>query len=256
MSTTAVPTASPASHEVDGWAIHHSAALESTNSTASHLPAWSAVRAKTQTAGRGRTGRAWVGDEGGLWLSAVLPCPGERSRWATLPLAVGWALMAALKDLGAQGLRLRWPNDLMVGHCKLAGVLVERYRDDTAVVGIGLNVHNHPEACEPLLQGQTIRLSDLIAMPYDLDFLERVVLRSLRRVHRTLSNEGFDAIAVPMNLAWNVPSRVELTLNGNQGTVDGWFQGIDSHGRLRLITAPDSQRFLEPGDVALLREID
>jgi BirA family biotin operon repressor/biotin-[acetyl-CoA-carboxylase] ligase len=145
-------TDAPPSHERDasvveseGWCIHTAHEIGSTNSAAARLPAWHAVRARVQTDGRGRTGRAWTSGEGGLWLSAVLPCTGNRARWAILPLAAGWAIVAALKELGAHGLRLRWPNDIMAGHRKLAGLLVERYRNDTAVVGIGLNVFNSPE---------------------------------------------------------------------------------------------------------------
>src|SRR5690606_14502638 len=82
----------------EGWTLHTTHEIGSTNSAAAKLPAWHAVRDDLQTDGRGRTGRRWVSDEGGLWLSAVVPCPGQRSRWAILPLAAGWAIIGALRD--------------------------------------------------------------------------------------------------------------------------------------------------------------
>ena len=70
-----------------GWLLEVLPEIDTTNRVAAKLPAWHAVRADTQTAGRGRTGRVWTSDVGGLWLSAVVPCPGPRERWALLPLA-------------------------------------------------------------------------------------------------------------------------------------------------------------------------
>jgi BirA family transcriptional regulator, biotin operon repressor / biotin---[acetyl-CoA-carboxylase] ligase len=132
---TAVP---PPSHA--GWTLHVVASADSTNRLARTFAPWHAIRADVQTGGYGRTGRTWISDAGGLWLSAVLPCPGPRERWEVLPLAVGHALISALTGLGAASLRLRWPNDILSGRRKLAGLLVERHDAHTAVVGIGINI--------------------------------------------------------------------------------------------------------------------
>jgi BirA family biotin operon repressor/biotin-[acetyl-CoA-carboxylase] ligase len=95
---------------IDGWTVHEFAEVTSTNALAAHLPPWSAVRADEQTAGRGRSGRPWVSDRGGLWLSAVVPTPGDPAVWALLPLATGWALLTVLHELEVAGARLRWPD--------------------------------------------------------------------------------------------------------------------------------------------------
>lgn len=240
---------------LDGWQIWRHKEVESTNSTASDLPAWSAVRACTQRNGRGRTGRPWVSDPGGLWISAVLPCPGQRARWAGLPMAVGWALIEALETLGASDLRLRWPNDILVGNRKLCGVLVERYSDATAVVGIGINVRNQPESFDPLLAGSTVRLVDLMPGRCDLDWIERHVLRALRRAHERLSVDGFPGIADRLNLTWGASRRVELTLSGSRMPVRGSFRGIDHHGRLRLADDRGAVQAWSASDVSLFREI-
>lgn len=256
MNATTLPTTATGSLQQEGWTILHIEETASTNTLAGSLPAWSAVRAAVQTGGRGRTGRAWISDQGGLWLSAVVPCPGERARWSILPLAAGWSVASALTDLGAHGLRLRWPNDILVGHRKLAGVLVERFRDDTAVIGVGLNVFNHPEVADPTLAGETARLADLAHGSYDLESLGRTVLRAIRRVHRTLTTDGFRSISEQLNLGWSAPRRVEVTLTGRASRFEGHFQGIDQQGRLRLVTSRDALQVYEPSEVALLREID
>ncbi len=238
------------------WVLEVLGEVPSTNAVAARLPAWHAVRARVQTAGRGRTGRHWVSDEGGLWLSAVLPCPGPRSHWSTLPLAAGHAFLSALVELGVSDLRLRWPNDLMVGDRKLAGILVERFTDDTAVVGFGLNIFNRPSAADPSLATPTVRLSDLVPGKYTVDDVAGHMLRTLARTHLSMAAFGFGPIAAALNRRWSKPRSVVVTLNGEPAPLMGHFLGIDAFGRLRLTTGHDDIRLYDASEVALLRESD
>lgn len=262
MSTTAglspVPGSAFENEDVaPGWMLDAHDELDSTNRLAARMTAWHAVRADTQTAGRGRTGRHWVSDRGGLWLSAVLPCPGPRERWATLPLAAGHAFLHALRGLGVADLRLRWPNDLLVGPRKLAGLLVERHTPGTAVVGVGVNVFNDPESRAPELRDATARLADLVFLDgRDLDDLAAVLLHALGRAHARLERGDFAGIAAELNRDWETGPRrrVALFLAGVATPVTGDFIGIDAAGHLRLlsdgaITVHDATQ------VALLREI-
>ena len=239
-----------------GWMLDVLDDVPSTNPVAGRLPAWHAVRAETQTAGRGRTGRHWVSDAGGLWLSAVLPCPGSRSRWNILPLAAGYAVLTALTEFGVTDLRLRWPNDLMTGRRKLAGLLVERFTDTTAVVGLGLNIFNHPAAADPSLTTPTARLADLVPGDYTVDDVAGHVLRALTRTHTALLADGFGPIAAALNRTWSEPRLVAVTLNGDRPSFTGHFQGIDDAGRLRLVTDGDGVRLYDATEVSLLRELE
>lgn len=249
------------------WDYQVVASIPSTNSCVAHLPPWTAVRAVTQTAGRGRTpDRHWVSDEGGLWLSAVLPCPAPRGQWAILPLAAGWAVLKALRHFGLSSevggphapriaARLRWPNDIMVGTRKLAGLLVERFAPDTAVVGIGVNVFNHPEAAQPTLAQATARLADLLPGAFTVDDVGRQILRELRAAHAMLVETGFQPIADELNQLWAEPRRVAVTFTGNPPPIEGLFLGIDFEGRLRLQTPEAGLRVHDATAVTLLREL-
>ena len=106
------------------------------------LPAWHAVRADHKPRGAVDYERSWVSDEGGLWLSAVLPIKQKSPPWRFLPVAVGFAVCVTLDALGAKGFRLRWPNDVLVGRRKLAGLLLDQFCPDLVVAGIGVNVTN------------------------------------------------------------------------------------------------------------------
>jgi len=239
-----------------GWWIHTLGSVTSTNTLAAGLPPWSAVRARTQTAGRGRTGRHWTSDQGGLWLSAVLPCAAEQACWPFLPLAAGWSLAKALRKMGVEGLRLRWPNDLMVGRKKLAGLLVERFDPETIVVGVGINVFNTPERCDPQLSGATVRLAELVNELGVVEDLTVYVLSALRFGHEVLQTEGFAGIAEDLNARWTEPRRVELTLAGQDQSAQGKFAGIDRHGALRLRFDDGTDSSFDATQVALLREVD
>jgi BirA family biotin operon repressor/biotin-[acetyl-CoA-carboxylase] ligase len=239
---------------IDGWTLHEFAEVTSTNSLAAHLPPWSAVSATVQTAGRGRTGRRWVSDEGGLWLSAVVPTPGDPALWSLLPLAAGWAVLGAARDLAVQAARLRWPNDILVGRRKLAGILVDRFSADAAVVGIGLNVSNQPAAVDEALTTEATRLADLLpATPARAGLLVRL-LAALTREHHRLEAGDVAGLCRDLNAAW-VHRHVHVTLAAGQGAINGHFEGIDSHGSLLLCGAVGEWRVLPAHQVDLFREI-
>lgn len=239
---------------IDGWTVHDFAEVTSTNSLAAHLPPWSAVCAQVQTVGRGRTGRQWVSDAGGLWLSAVVPAPGDPSEWALLPLAAGWAVLASVQALGVAAARLRWPNDIMVGHQKLAGILVDRFSADAAVIGIGLNVTNHPEAADPALTGQVISLGDLLPAAPSFATLIVRLLAALTREHHRIESGDVAGLCCDLNHMWR-HRHVHVTLVGGQGAINGHLEGIDPYGGLLVANPAGEMRVLPPHLVELLREI-
>jgi BirA family biotin operon repressor/biotin-[acetyl-CoA-carboxylase] ligase len=239
---------------IDGWMLHEFAEVTSTSSIAAHLPPWSAVSAGVQTAGRGRTGRRWVSDGGGVWLSAVVPTPGDPAHWALLPLAAGWAVRNVAHALGVPAARLRWPNDILVGRQKLAGVLVDHFSAAAAVVGIGLNVTNRPEATDLALAGQVTRLADLLPEPPPPAALLVRLLAALTREHHRLENGDLAGLCRELNGAW-LHRHVHVTLAGGRGAINGHLEAIDPYGSLLLSNTAGEVRVLPPPLVELLREI-
>jgi BirA family biotin operon repressor/biotin-[acetyl-CoA-carboxylase] ligase len=235
-----------------GWKLLEIDVATSTNLVAARLPVWNAVCARTQTAGRGRFQRSWVSDEGGLWLSAVVPM-GEGPGWRALPLAVGLAATQALKEIGVKDLRMRWPNDLLVGKRKLAGILVDQFSPGLAVAGIGVNVTNRPEAADQSLKEQTARLADLIPNPPGLTDLAMMILGRLRVAVERMREGGLAALHGEINLLWGEPREVELDLDGVVRR--GVFGGIDPEGKLKLLDGSSGSSSFEPHQVRHLKEI-
>ena len=129
------------------WRLHRQETTVSTNLDARTGEPGDVFAADFQTAGRGRLGHVWCSPaKANLLMSAVLSTadrPPEEV--ATLPLVVGLAVVRAVTrflDAGARRERplLKWPNDVLVGGRKLAGILCERH-GDRIVAGIGVNVH-------------------------------------------------------------------------------------------------------------------
>ena len=146
---------------------HHRSVTLSTNLDARAGAPGDVFTADEQTAGRGRLDHRWLSAPGeNLVLSAVLDVadlPPEQV--ATLPLAVGLAVHAAVSrflaphavgqaDLGA--ISLKWPNDVLVGERKIAGILCER-NGDCVIAGVGVNVNQ--VAFAPEIAGRATSMS-------------------------------------------------------------------------------------------------
>jgi BirA family biotin operon repressor/biotin-[acetyl-CoA-carboxylase] ligase len=254
MNRVSHPSASGARiSQTGGWTIREYDTVDSTNFVAGGLPAWQAVRAHTQTAGRGRFQRHWVSDAGGLWLSAVVPAPSGQENWQLLPLAAGLAVIEALKTLGVTPIRLRWPKDIMVGERKLAGLLVDSFDPQRAVIGLGVNVTNQPATEDISLRRTAIRLADILSPSPSLAVLTATILNHLRQTFETLASGGFAVLQPCLNEMWGGTHQVQVTLESE--TRQGTFTGVDEHGRLLLRDQTGKLSTLATHEVNLLREI-
>lgn len=249
-------TNSPAARresQVAGWHLREYAEVASTNFVARELPEWSAVCAETQTSGRGRFQRSWVSDAGGLWLSAVVPVETNSPAWRLLPLVTGVAVCDALQARGVGSLRLRWPNDVLVGERKLAGLLIDQFQPGRAVVGIGVNVTNHPEACDPDLKGHVARLADLLTPAPPLATLAAEILTALKALWLPVQAGDLAGLLPRLEVLWALPRRVMLDLDG--AALTGEFAGVDAAGRLQLRDADGHIQAFEPQAVRRLRDL-
>jgi BirA family biotin operon repressor/biotin-[acetyl-CoA-carboxylase] ligase len=115
------------------------------------------LAAELQTAGRGRHGRRWRSARGaGATFSIRRHMACEQRRLVGLSIAVGISSAHALRGLGARGVSLKWPNDLMVNRRKLGGILIETRPSSpgsVVIVGIGINCRAQPRLSARLGRG-------------------------------------------------------------------------------------------------------
>lgn len=124
------------------WRIHHRAETASTNIDAREGSHGDVFTADFQTSGRGRLDHRWLSPPGvNLLMSAVLDVGGiSPEEAATFPLVAGLSVVKALPErIRGDKVMLKWPNDVLLGNRKLAGILCERH-GDTVIAGIGVNV--------------------------------------------------------------------------------------------------------------------
>lgn len=210
----------------------------------------SVLAAEWQTGGRGRRGRAWLAAPGaGLTFSLLWRFNRPLTALSGLSLAVGVALAEALEATGALGIGLKWPNDVLAGGAKLAGILIETQGDmlsnATAVIGVGLNVRAAPS----LPEAATVALAELIDADIDRNRLLTRVLVSLDRVLEAFDRHGF----APLREAWqarHVWQGKPVRVMGGAGPVEGVALGVDAAGVLRIETI-DGVQVIHAGEVSL-----
>ena len=205
--------------------------------------------AEHQTAGRGRMGRGWsAAPRAQLTLSAgVSSAEVPTKTWGWLPLAAGVAVLDTVKEVSGVEAVLKWPNDVLAGDGKLAGILCE-VAGDAVVVGIGLNVTlRGDEVGEP---GVT-SLVDLGVR--DLD-RTRLAVELLRRLgERVTSWRAGDQrlMAEYRSHCTTIGSSVRAVLPGGREVV-GTALSVDDEGRL-CIDTPSGVVEVSAGDVVHVR---
>ena len=141
----------------------------------------------------------------------------------------------------------------MVDDRKLAGILVEQFHDNLAVVGVGINVFNSPDLMNRNLAQKTTRLSDHINPAPCLDELTGMILKIFENIHRQMKTDGFSALLNVINTAWSMPRRVALELD--RETQEGLFLGVDDQGDLLIENDSGYQYTYSPHRVKLFREV-
>jgi BirA family biotin operon repressor/biotin-[acetyl-CoA-carboxylase] ligase len=237
--------------------LRHYASLDSTQRAAARMAAAGedlrgvVIWAETQTAGHGRQGRGWMSEAGGLYVTAGLP--GE---WKLGPAWLGWMpLLAALdcarlvEERWGVEARLKWPNDVIVGGKKLAGVLGEVYRvgiDETAarqvlLIGLGLNWGNR---IDEAAKTAGLPATALIEHAPGLKLEERQVFLSawlerlaghVERMQGDVEGAIAEVRADAEGLLWKRGEKVRLQ-HTEEGVVQGRLMGLGLSGGALLLT--------------------
>ncbi|WP_458096540.1 biotin--[acetyl-CoA-carboxylase] ligase [Roseomonas sp. WA12] len=204
-----------------------------------------AILAHRQTAGRGTHGRSWSSPPGNLYLSVLLrpkiPVR-EVPQWSLLAAV---ALHSALAPHAGPGLTLKWPNDLLLGGAKCAGILSEASlgpdgRLEWLAFGFGVNL-----AHAPAIPGRMTAALPLPAM--EPDAAAAAILHAIDHWRSIRAATGFE----PVRTAWlergHSPGAA-LTVTTPDGPLSGRFAGLDPAGGLLLRTATGMETIMA-GDV-------
>ena len=213
------------------------------------------VIAETQTQGRGRKSRSWISTPGaGVCLSIILRPGLKPAQIAQIPLVAGVAAARAIRTVTGLKPDIKWPNDLLVGGKKVAGILTEMSCEldciNHVILGIGINVNtlksNLPEPIRDIatsLQSECGRDISRVA-------LVQRFLTEFEAVYRRYLANGFESIRQEWkSLSNTIGSQVEITDGGERLT--GEALDIDGDGFLLLKTDAGSIERIVVGDVSL-----
>lgn len=207
------------------------------------------VTALAQRAGRGRDGRTWHSPKGaGLYLSAIVRPPLALHMVPPMTLAIGIGLCDAARVFGADA-TLKWPNDLLVGGRKLAGVLVEAQsqgpRLEAVIVGIGVNLVGE---LPPDVASTAITLAQAAGTAViDRElFISGLLSQVAHWIDRYVAS-GIEGISG----AWEARMAQRLTARAND--IVGELAGLDGDGALLLRDAAGTLHRVRSGDVEVMR---
>ncbi len=223
--------------DLAGVRHRHYDTLGSTNAEALALaragergPLW--ITAAVQTAGRGRRGSAWVSKPGNLYATLLITDPSPPAEAPQLSFVAALALHDALVQCApglGPGLQVKWPNDLLLGRKKLAGILIEGENAAglAVVVGIGVNCAHHPE--DTPFPATDLAAADALVTPEAM--FAGLAQAMARRLSQWARGAGFASIREDwLKRAAGLGEEVRVRLPERE--FSGEFQGLDDAGRL------------------------
>jgi BirA family biotin operon repressor/biotin-[acetyl-CoA-carboxylase] ligase len=228
--------------------------IDSTNAEARRLaqagevgPLW--ICARTQTAGVGRRGRSWTSEPGNLFATLLTVTDKPAGEAAQLSFVAALAVCDfARAHLPPEQVRVKWPNDVMIGDEKASGILVESgRRDDGALwvgIGVGVNLAHAPDNTE---RPATALARHMSTPPTPEQAMEGLAA-AFDDWFGVWEQSGFAPIADAWTLrAYRLgePCIARLALE----TVSGVAEGLDADGSLRLRLPDGSTRRITAGDV-------
>ncbi|MBV9100707.1 MAG: biotin--[acetyl-CoA-carboxylase] ligase [Candidatus Dormibacteraeota bacterium] len=234
--------------------VHH---VQRTDSTQDEVRAAASRRAgdgwccvaEEQTAGRGRLGRRWVAPPGtSLLASVLLRLPADRLEG--VPFAGGLATLDALERTAGVHARLKWPNDVLAGGGKVAGLLAEVVSasgESPAAVALGLGVNLSVPEFPPGIAG--VSLHTLAARPPSRDAVLDAWLDALGRRLAALEARGLAALLPDWRQA-AAGLGAPVTVTTPSATISGLALDVAEDGALLVQTDAGVRRFLA-GDVSL-----
>lgn len=211
----------------------------------------SVLVAGRQTAGRGRRGAAWLAPpSASLAFSFLFETGRAPIAFGLLPLAAGVGCCRALRRLGADGVALKWPNDLVLFSGKLGGILVESSLRDSAspvVIGIGINLVEGDRLTQRL--GRAVADLAQAGIRPGREELLAALLEEMETLLAAFEENRDDEIVV----AWSGYDALrgrQIEVLGSGATVRGVARGIRLDGGLRVDTAL-GERVIYAGEASI-----
>ncbi|MCC6830637.1 MAG: biotin--[acetyl-CoA-carboxylase] ligase [Thermoleophilia bacterium] len=240
-----------------GRSVHHFERCGTTQAVARQLaeegaPHGTLVVAEVQTAARGRLGREYCSPAGGIWCTLIRRGPMPTVRAPLVPLAAGVAVADAVSAVAGVTAAVKWPNDVMVGGRKVAGILTELAAEEQRVryilVGTGVNVNVDPAEFPPEVAATAGSLGAIAGRRVGRAALLQRYLERLEVLYGDLCAGRLEAVLD----AWRaMPNSIgkAIRTTTSEGVAEGFATGIDGDGALLVRRDDGAMVRLLAGDV-------
>jgi BirA family biotin operon repressor/biotin-[acetyl-CoA-carboxylase] ligase len=203
-------------------------AREKVDAHEAHLPAL--VVAHQQTAGRGRGRNRWLADGGSLAVTFMISPPVHEHAIQEMPLRAGLAVRRALQAwVSVDDLQIKWPNDVLLGGKKVAGLLCER-RQGMDLIGLGLNVHLDLAALGSEVAMRATSMHQHLQSGAVCPGRQEVLIAIAREILTLWQDESW---CETLNAIHALTGR-DIVVHNDDGPLAGVCEGIDAQGRLLL----------------------
>ena len=221
------------------------------------LPEGAVVFAEAQSGGRGRLGRTWVSPAGvGLWFSILLRPRLHPTSATQLTVLAAVAVARAIERQTTLRPAIKWPNDVLVGHRKVAGILLEMSaeldRIRHAVLGIGIDVNVPAEAFPESIRTVATSLAAEAGHPIDRPALATQVLAELDHLYARLNAGDFHEVGDEWMRRCSTLGQ-HVTIHMGSRAVAGRAEALDEDGALLVRTEHGVLERIVGGDVTLDR---
>jgi BirA family biotin operon repressor/biotin-[acetyl-CoA-carboxylase] ligase len=244
-----------------GRSLHFHPTIDSTNSEAERLLASGetapfVVAAAEQTKGRGRLGRVWHSPpEGNLYASYAFRPRIAHRRIATITLWMGAGLCDYLERTWGIPVQVKWPNDLLIGGRKVAGILTEARIDADLtrelVIGIGLNIQGNTSAWPPEASHIATTLADHAHGTLPVNAVAAGFIETVFQLYEAFIAETHRDAFPMLWKKYDALAGKPIRANLNGRALTGEASGIDTDGALLLKTPDSHVHRLHSGEVTI-----
>ena len=216
------------------------------------------VVAESQTAGRGRMGRRWFSPAGeGIYLSLVLRPRFQPAEAPKTTLLAGVALAEALSPIVPTRVRIKWPNDVLAGGRKIAGILVEAAAEidaiDYLIIGVGINVNTPRRRFPAELRDRATSIAAEAGRPVSRAEVLADFLGRFERLYDRAAREGFGPVIRRWRELSDMAGR-RVRVRSFDRRLEGTILGIDDDGALLMTATDGAVERVMAGDVEYMEE--
>jgi len=239
--------------DIVGREIHYFEKVNSTNNIARDFVKKESldgtiIISDIQTQGRGRKGRKWISQKGGLWFSMILYPNIQPEKGMLLTMAISISIVESLKIVAGLNSEIKWPNDVLSNKRKICGVLTEfdaePDRINYAIVGVGINVNN--EIDESLRNTATSLKKETRKIVSKIELI-RSIINNFDKYYKCVRDNKHDKIRDKWLSYSNIIGK-KVLVKQNKNTIKGIVKCVDKNGFLILDDNKKETRILS-GDI-------